>query len=107
MQNIGQDVIRNLLLTLPSLDEQRNVVVALEAQTSTLLTALAQANREIALLREYRTRLIADVVTGKLDVREEAEKLPNKAPELLDEMEELLQDEGAAEELDTEAANAA
>ena len=69
MQNIGQDVIRNLLLTLPPLDEQRNMVVALEAQTSTLLTALAQANREIALLREYRTRLIADVVTGKLDDR--------------------------------------
>ena len=107
MQNIGQDVIRNLLLTLPPLDEQRNVVVALEAQTSTLLTALAQANREIALLREYRTRLIADVVTGKLDVREEAEKLPNKGPELLDEMEELSQDESVAEDIDIEAADAA
>ncbi|HVS15969.1 MAG TPA: hypothetical protein VMV46_18760 [Thermoanaerobaculia bacterium] len=31
--------------------------------------------REIALLREYRTRLIADVVTGKLDVREAAARL--------------------------------
>ena len=32
-------------------------------------TAIARALREIELLREYRTRLIADVVTGKLDVR--------------------------------------
>ena len=34
--------------------------------------------REIDLLREYRTRLIADVVTGKLDVREAAAELPEE-----------------------------
>ena len=37
------------------------------------------AEREISLLREYRTRLIADVVTGKLDVREAAVRLPDEA----------------------------
>ena len=44
------------------------------------------AEREIDLLREYRTRLIADVVTGKLDVREAAARLPDEAdePEPLD-----------------------
>ena len=36
----------------------------------------ALGDREVALLHEYRTRLIADVVTGKLDVREAAEVLP-------------------------------
>ena len=36
------------------------------------------ARREIALLREYRTRLIADVVTGKFDVRETAAQLPDE-----------------------------
>jgi len=36
--------------------------------------------REIELLREYRTRLVADVVTGKLDVREAALRLPDEAP---------------------------
>jgi hypothetical protein len=34
------------------------------------------ARHEIAYLREFRTRLIADVVTGKLDVREAASHLP-------------------------------
>ena len=34
-----------------------------------LTTAITRLEREIALLREYRTRLVADVVTGKLDVR--------------------------------------
>jgi hypothetical protein len=34
--------------------------------------------REIELLREYRIRLVADVVTGKLDVREAAARLPEE-----------------------------
>ena len=38
--------------------------------------------REIDLLREYRTRLVADVVTGKLDVREAAARLPDEVEEL-------------------------
>jgi type I restriction enzyme S subunit len=33
-------------------------------------------HREIALIQEFRTRLIADVVTGKLDVRAVAASLP-------------------------------
>ena len=35
-------------------------------------------SRQIELLEEYRTRLIADVVTGKLDVRAAAADLPNE-----------------------------
>jgi len=69
MQNIGQGVVRNLLLALPPLDEQREIVATLEAKISAIRIAIAHAHREISLLREYRTRLIADVVTGKLDVR--------------------------------------
>ena len=37
--------------------------------------------REISLIREYRTRLVADVVTGHLDVREAAARLPADEPE--------------------------
>jgi type I restriction enzyme S subunit len=48
----------------------------IESQTTRLTSSVAQATREISLLREYRTRLIADVVTGKLDVREAAASLP-------------------------------
>ncbi|NBT27191.1 MAG: restriction endonuclease subunit S, partial [Actinobacteria bacterium] len=36
---------------------------------------------QIELLREYRARLVADVVTGKLDVRAFAETLPDEAPD--------------------------
>ena len=58
---------------------------------------------EIQLLREFRTRLIADVVTGKLDVREAAALLPDEAeePEPLDEIEaEGETDEAGADDTD-------
>jgi type I restriction enzyme S subunit len=44
-------------------------------------TAIARTEREIALMQEYRTRLTADLVTGKLDVREAAAKLPEQVDE--------------------------
>jgi type I restriction enzyme S subunit len=49
----------------------------------------------MALLREYRTRLIADAVTGKLDVREAAAQLPEEAeePEPSDEADALPESE--------------
>jgi type I restriction enzyme S subunit len=40
--------------------------------------AISRLEREIDLLLEYRTRLVADVVTGKLDVREAAARLPDE-----------------------------
>ena len=59
----------------------------------------------IDLLREYRTRLIADVVTGKVDVREAAARLPDEAeePEPLDEAEvESEAEESDARDTDEE-----
>ena len=37
-----------------------------------------EARRQIELIEEYRTKLVADVVTGKLDIREVASSLPNE-----------------------------
>jgi hypothetical protein len=45
------------------------------------LCSFHAARREIELLREYRERLIADVVTGKVDVRQVAAQLPEEPPE--------------------------
>ena len=57
---------------LPSKEEQVAILRTLREETKSLGTAIAAARRQIELLQEYRTRLIADVVTGKLDVREAA-----------------------------------
>jgi len=79
----------DILIPLPPLPEQAAIAAYLDEATASLELAVASTRREIDLLREYRTRLIADVVTGKLDVREAAARLPHEAeePEPLDEIE--------------------
>lgn len=62
----------------PTLEEQQTIAMSIEAETATFETAISRLEREITLLREYRTRLVADVVTGKLDVREAATRLPDE-----------------------------
>ena len=62
-------------LTLPPA-EQKEIVAFIAKETAVLNTAIARTEREIALMQEYRTRLTADLVTGKLDVREAAAHLP-------------------------------
>ncbi len=73
---------KDLALAIPRVDEQRQLVSYLDGATAQLTEALEAAYREIDLLREFRTRLIADVVTGKLDVREAAARLPQEAEDL-------------------------
>ncbi len=72
------------------------VVGSIAADSQDLNTAmLSSSTRGRSLLREYRTRLIADVVTGKLDVREAAAGLPDEVeePEPLDEADALIDGE--------------
>ena len=65
-------------LLCPPSAEQAAIVEHLELAMSTANVAIARARRQIELVEEYRTRLIADVVTGKLDVREAAAQLPDE-----------------------------
>ena len=62
--------IGNMRFPLPPVSEQTAIVERLERSTAAIDTAIGRARRQIGLLGEYRERLINDVVTGKLDVRE-------------------------------------
>jgi type I restriction enzyme S subunit len=73
-------LLQNFPTLVPPSEEQLAIVRAVEAETAGLDSAISRVAREIELLREYRTRLVADVVTGKLDVREAAARLPDEAP---------------------------
>ena len=93
----------SIAIAVPSRAEQDRIIASAGDETATLRTAIDRARREIELLREYRTRLIADVVTGKLDVCEAAANLPNESdePEALDETDDLIDsDEDMANDLD-------
>ncbi len=95
---VNNQQVRQLCLALPPTAEQQRMLDQLANELGPSTTAAHLAGDEITLLREYRTRLIADVVTGKLDVREAATRLPDEVEESepLDESDaetELEQDE--------------
>ncbi len=101
--NLSLASIRNLLVALPSLTEQIEISSFLEVKMTELDNLINRTHHEINLLREYHTRLIAEVVTGKLDVREAAANLPEESdaeePEPLEETEmESGEDEDIADE---------
>jgi type I restriction enzyme S subunit len=79
-QNLDFKHLKHAPMMLPSLAEQSAIVSRVRAKTESVEKAHAAILQEIALLKEYRTRLISDVVTGKLDVRDEAAKLPEIDP---------------------------
>jgi len=64
----------------PPPSEQSAIVDHLDQATADIEATISRAEREIELLGEYRTRLIADVVTGKFDVRDAAAALPEVDP---------------------------
>lgn len=68
--------IKNLYAPVPPSDEQQRLVESFERSTAPITAGISRLEREIDLLREYRTRLVSDVVTGKLDVRDAAKFLP-------------------------------
>ena len=76
--------MRTLKIPFPPKEEQERILENLNNLTMPIIVAIARTEREIGLLREYRTRLVADVVTGKLDVRAAARQLPAVGGELSD-----------------------
>ena len=74
--NLSMASLGMFAVPLPPPAEQITIVEAIERETSGCISAIFRLESEITLLREYRTRLVADVVTGKLDVRDAAAGLP-------------------------------
>ena len=68
--------IKSVWLPLPPLSEQTAIVHYLDEVSTNIETAITRIRRQIELFQEYRTRMISDVATGKLDVREAAANLP-------------------------------
>ncbi|MBI5015492.1 MAG: restriction endonuclease subunit S [Deltaproteobacteria bacterium] len=97
--------LKRFKIPIPPALEQTALVERILTETGALVTAIAHAQGQIDLLREYRTRLIADVVTGKLDVREAAERLPDEEEsEGLEEGEGLVEGDESIGDGDVDAA---
>lgn len=89
----------NFRVPLPPVQEQVGINDHLKCELAGLNSGVSRLEREIELLREYRTRLVADVVTGKLDVRAVAARLPEETePDLTPDDSELIGETEPAEE---------
>jgi len=82
LASTNSTTLRAFPILLPGIAEQKSLLEHIAAQTAALDAAIARVEAEVLLLREYRTRLVADVVTGKLDVREAATNLPDETEEV-------------------------
>jgi type I restriction enzyme S subunit len=63
--------LKNFPFTLPSIDEQSEIIKIVNTRKKVIKTSIEKTLQEIELLKEYKTALISEVVTGKVDVRDE------------------------------------
>ena len=80
MPKINRESLGSCWIAFPKVEEQLAILSWIHEKTSGVDAFVTTAKGMVALLQEYRTRLIADVVTGKLDVREAAANLPDPDP---------------------------
>ena len=66
--NISQEIIRNMDVPVPGIDEQTKIVQYLDRKCTTINTSISNAQHQIELLQEYKQSLITEVVTGKRKV---------------------------------------
>ena len=88
-------ILYGMKVPFPPLEERQLILQYVEEATAPIIKAIARTHRHIELLQEYRTRLIADVVTGKVDVREAAAQLPDESDD-----EEPFDEDELAEDVD-------
>jgi len=88
----------------PPVEEALAIVKHIDQQSEAIDAIVARAEREIALVREYRTRLAAEVVTGKLDVRSAADRLPTDEEDTPDQ-EQFVSESDESDENLLEVAN--
>jgi len=81
IESLNYDMWKVLVVLNPPADEQTAIVNHSKAVSVLHVRAIEAVGREMNALREYRTRLVADVVTGKVDVREVAAGLPEEVRE--------------------------
>ncbi|MGH8354976.1 MAG: restriction endonuclease subunit S, partial [Pseudomonas sp.] len=67
--HLTREKLVNVVFAVPPIDEQQAILDRLKVDNKPLDDAIDRTQSEIDLIREYRDRLIADVVTGQVDVR--------------------------------------
>ena len=97
------EIVANWRLAIPPVDEQTAICDSVRHEVLGIQASEQRVRRVIEVLQEYRSRLITDVVTGKLDVRGAAARLPDEGdePEPLDDTAADTEEEFLADDSDT------
>jgi len=66
---IAETVLGRFPVALPTMTEQQTIVARIQSESAPLDETISRTEDEIKLIREYRDRLIADAVTGQVDLR--------------------------------------
>lgn len=99
-KRVPSDFIANFNIGIPDVDEQKNIINYINEKVKQIDNSVINVEKEISLITEYRTSLISDVVTGKVDVRNiKIEELKNEKIEFEETDEEMIEGE---EEMDLE-----
>ena len=67
--SLGQNLLKQMPVVIPPMDEQRQIATYLDEQHTRYADLISTIQKEIDVLRDLKTRLISDTVTGKIDVR--------------------------------------
>jgi type I restriction enzyme, S subunit len=100
--NLPLSSLKDFRFAIPPKAEATRIAEQLSKDTLAIDKRVAHLEGEIELLREYRTRLVADLVTGRLDVRQAVERLPARID--VDTVDEGIDEADDAELVDAEEA---
>ncbi len=70
-KRVPSEFIENFTIAIPNINKHIEIVKYIDNKISKIDIQINQNNEQIKQLKEYRTTLISDVVTGKIDVRDE------------------------------------
>lgn len=97
--NISDSTLMSFKIPVPPISEQQAILSYVQEQTKTTDSAVSRAEREIELIQEYYTRLMSDVVTGQVDVRDiEVPEITEEDLLTLEDKSEVVDDDLVQEE---------
>lgn len=68
-QNLNYDGMRYMLIVVPPVSEQEEIVNFITRKSLKIDRLVVELTNQVEYLKEYKQRLIADVVTGKINVQ--------------------------------------
>lgn len=100
---VSRAMLGGFKVPIPPFDEQRKICTTTKQKFSYIDDTITRSEKEIELIREYRARLISDVVTGKIDVRGMPVEAISKddlvaIEEETEELDDTVNDEGGMDE---------